>query len=98
MEKIAGQMKWTTTNHTEGWSSSKEGDVMYMAGLVWSPLLWILYGKPDNSSKYCAHRDQGWEVLTHPMCSPDVALSDFDLFQSIQNYLNGKKFEFLERL
>ena len=28
MEKIAEQMKWTTTNHTEGWSSSKEGDVI----------------------------------------------------------------------
>ena len=28
MEEIVEQVKWTTTNHTKGWSSSKEGDVV----------------------------------------------------------------------
>ena len=39
MGEIVGQGKWTnTTNHTEGQSSSKEGDVVYMVGLEGSPL------------------------------------------------------------
>ena len=47
MEEILGQVKWTTTNHTEGQSSAKKGDV-YMVGLEGSPLLWAPSGKPDN--------------------------------------------------
>lgn len=35
----------------------------------------------------------GWEVLSHPPYSPDIAPSDYHLFLSIQNFLNGKKFE-----
>ena len=38
----------------------------------------------------------GWEVLIHPPYSPDIAPPDFHLFQSLQNYLNGKNFDFLE--
>ena len=38
-EEIVGQEKCTTTNHTKGWSSSKEGDIAYMVGLEGSPLL-----------------------------------------------------------
>ena len=39
MGEIVGQVKWTnTTNHTEGQSSSKEGDVVYTVGLEGSPL------------------------------------------------------------
>ena len=38
----------------------------------------------------------GWEALIHPLYSPDIAPSDFRLFWSLQNYLNGKKFNFLE--
>ena len=29
MEEIVGQVKWTTTNHTKGRSSSKEGGYVY---------------------------------------------------------------------
>ena len=32
----------------------------------------------------------GWEVLIHPPYSPDIATSDFHLFRSLQNSLNGK--------
>ena len=39
----------------------------------------------------------GWEVPIHPLCSPDTASSDFHLFQSLQNSLNGEKFHSLEK-
>lgn len=35
----------------------------------------------------------GWEVLMHPPYSPDLAPSDYHLFQSLQNFLNGVKFD-----
>ena len=38
----------------------------------------------------------GWEVLIHPPYSLDIAPSDFHLFQSLQNSLNGKIFNSLE--
>ena len=34
----------------------------------------------------------GWEVMPHPPYSPDLALSDYYLFRSLQNHFNGKKF------
>ena len=40
----------------------------------------------------------GWEVLIHPPYSPDIVPSDFHLFRSLQNSLNGKKFQFPGRL
>ena len=46
MEEIVGQVKWTTTSHNKGWSSCKEGDVVYMVGLEGSPLLWAPSRKP----------------------------------------------------
>ena len=38
----------------------------------------------------------GWEVLIHPLHSPDIAPSDFHLFRSLKNSLNGKNFNSLE--
>ena len=38
----------------------------------------------------------GWEVLIHLPYSPDIATSDFHLFWSFQNSLNGKNFHSLE--
>ena len=37
--------------------------------------------------------DLGWEVIPHPPYSPDLALSDYHLFRSLQNHLNGKTFD-----
>ena len=37
-----------------------------------------------------------WEVLTEPLISLHIAPSDFHLFWSLQNFLNGKKFNSLE--
>jgi len=34
----------------------------------------------------------GWEVMQHPPYSPDLAPSDYHLFRSLQNSLNGKTF------
>ena len=38
----------------------------------------------------------GWEVLIHPLDSPDISPLDFQLFRSLQNPLNGKNFNSLE--
>ena len=35
----------------------------------------------------------GWEILSHPPYSPDIAPSDYHLFLSLQNLLTGKKFK-----
>lgn len=34
----------------------------------------------------------GWDVLPHPPYSPDLAPSDYYLFRSLQNYLDGRTF------
>ena len=38
----------------------------------------------------------GWEVLIHLPYSPDIAPSDFHLFWSLQNSLNGRNFNSLK--
>ena len=38
----------------------------------------------------------GWEILIHPLYSPDIAPSDFLLFWSLQSSFNGKNFNSLE--
>ena len=35
----------------------------------------------------------GWEVMPHPPYSPNLAPSDYHLFRSLQNHLNGKIFD-----
>ena len=39
---------------------------------------------------------RGWEVLIHPLYSPDIAPSDLHTFWSLQNSLNGKYYNSLE--
>ena len=34
----------------------------------------------------------GWDLLSHPPYSPDIASSDYQLFLSLQNSLQGKTF------
>ena len=36
-------------------------------------------------------RELGWEVLMDPPYSPDLGASDYHLFQSLKNSLNGVK-------
>ncbi len=38
-------------------------------------------------------RELQWELLPHPVYSPDLAPSDYYLFRSLQNYLNWKQYE-----
>lgn len=35
----------------------------------------------------------GWEIMPHPPYSPDLAPSDYHLFRSLQNHLQGKTFD-----
>ena len=35
----------------------------------------------------------GWEVMSHPPYSPDIAPSDYHLFHSLENHFNGKTFD-----
>ena len=56
----------------------------------------------DNASQHVSLMNRqkllqlGWEVLIHTPYSPDIAPSDFHLFRSLQNSLNGKNFNSLE--
>lgn len=53
----------------------------------------------DNASSHTAKKTRellkefGWEVLPHPPYSPDIAPSDYHLFQSLQHFLSGKEFK-----
>jgi histone-lysine N-methyltransferase SETMAR len=38
-------------------------------------------------------RDLGWEVLSHPAYSPDLAPSDYHLFRSLEHFLRDKSFK-----
>ena len=52
----------------------------------------------DNARPHTAKVTQekiielGWSVLPHPPYSPDLAPTDYHLFCSLQNFLNGKTF------
>ena len=37
--------------------------------------------------------ERNWELMPHPPYSPDLAPSDYHLFRSLQNHLNGKTFD-----
>jgi [histone H3]-lysine36 N-dimethyltransferase SETMAR len=53
----------------------------------------------DNARPHTAKITQqklkefGWEILPHPPYSPDIAPSDYHLFQSLQHFLDGKEFK-----
>ncbi|GFV60578.1 histone-lysine N-methyltransferase SETMAR [Trichonephila clavipes] len=38
----------------------------------------------------------GWEVLGHPLYSPDIAPSDYYVFKYLQNFITDKKFKSFE--
>jgi len=43
-------------------------------------------------------REFGWKLLLHPPYSPNIALSDFYLFRSLQHFLAGKKFNNMNKI
>jgi histone-lysine N-methyltransferase SETMAR len=45
-----------------------------------------------NITKDWLHK-YGWEVLTHPPHSPDLAPSDYHLFMPLKRHLAGKRFD-----
>lgn len=52
----------------------------------------------DNARPHIAKKtlqkikDFGWELLSHPPYSPDIAPSDYHLFRAMQHFLVGKKY------
>ena len=58
----------------------------------------------DNAKPHTSLRTRekslqlSWDFLPHPPYSPDLAPSDYHLFRSLKNYLNGKNFENLEHI
>ena len=53
-----------------------------------------------HSAKVTQHKilELPWELLPHPAYSPDLAPTDYHLFHSLQNHLQGKNFESREDL
>ena len=50
--------------------------------------------RPHTSLVTCKKLlELGWEVMPHPPFSPNLAPSDYHLFLSLQNHLNGKTFD-----
>ena len=55
--------------------------------------------KPHTSKKTRQKiKDLGYEVLSHPAFSPDIAPSDYHLFRSLQMYLRGKTFKDIDAI
>ena len=56
----------------------------------------------DNARPHVAQqtlrklKELKWEILQHPPYSPDISPSDFHLFRSLQNSLNGKNLNSME--
>jgi histone-lysine N-methyltransferase SETMAR len=46
----------------------------------------------ENLEKY------GWQVLPHPLYSPDMSQPDFDLFPKLKKPLRGKRFRSIEEV
>ena len=58
----------------------------------------------DNDRAHTAYvtldklEELGWECLPHPPYSPDLALSDYHLFRSMQHHLADKSFKDLNEI
>ncbi|UYV75712.1 APAF1 [Cordylochernes scorpioides] len=47
----------------------------------------------ENVQRICNIEEFGWELVSHPPCSPDVAFSDFHLFHELKKNLGGTQFQ-----
>jgi histone-lysine N-methyltransferase SETMAR len=55
--------------------------------------------KPHTALLTKAKLDElGWEVLSHPPYSPDLAPSDYHLFRSMEHFLRGREFEDIDQV
>jgi len=51
----------------------------------------------DNARPHLARNTKalldkfGWDILPHPLYSPDLALSDYHLFTNLKKHVGGKK-------
>ena len=65
------------------------------------PVLANRKGNHDNARPHVQQtlrklKELKWEILQHPPYSPDISPSDFHLFRSLQNSLNGKNLNSVE--
>ncbi|XP_020293890.1 histone-lysine N-methyltransferase SETMAR-like [Pseudomyrmex gracilis] len=74
---------------------------------------WVVYNNikrrkswcdPGESSQTVAklnlhpQKSFGWEMMQHPPYSPDLAPSDYHLFRSLQNNVDGHQFDSIEAI
>jgi hypothetical protein len=58
----------------------------------------------DNARPHIAHvttdliNEFGWDTVTHPHCSPDIAPSDYHPFPEFKKHLGGTHFRTTEEL
>ncbi|GBP78456.1 hypothetical protein EVAR_52261_1 [Eumeta japonica] len=74
---------------TRGFIGKTVNSDLYCQQLMRTERVWFfIMIMPDHTSlaKEQILGEFGWEVLVSPPCSPDLALSDFHLFRSLQNF------------
>ena len=102
-----GPLLWAPSGKPKGYFQQVLHPIKSAEGITWQKVPEISQQKMQSSVRIsktaCLMTREkplqlGWEVLTHQLYSPDIAPSDVHLFQSLKNSLNGKKFQFPERL
>ncbi|GFU82102.1 histone-lysine N-methyltransferase SETMAR [Trichonephila clavipes] len=90
---ITGDKKWNQLEKLNAAIKEKRPTLASRKGIVFHH---------DNARPHTAMVTQqklnalGWEVLGHPLYSPDMAPSDYYLFRSLQNYLTKKNSNLLK--
>jgi hypothetical protein len=77
------------SEETRGGYSAQETRIVGQR--TWSSFAWQC-----STSQCCRNRESvvllGWEILPHPAYSPDLAPSDFHLFQKMKKHLRCQRF------
>ena len=64
---------------------------VHMCGVLFSaPAFWTKFGSTGDYCVRSALPQQSGKILPHPPYSPDIAPSDYNLFQTLANFLVGK--------